>query len=222
MVAPERPRPARVPARSAGSLTPEQVKKRRTQTLPYRLTPKVIEEYCAAIRSGAPLSMAANFIGVDPRTVERWNAVAAVAERKHFSERSQLERLCIEFRKQVIKAEGEAGLRIHRSIAEAGGVIGGVRTVSMTTKTTHHDNEGKPTGSTVVERVTEVPPDWRAALAVGRYRFPAQMGDVVIVDTETDSGPDVSPGAIWERLQQVRRERSGVVEVDSSEVLEGD
>ncbi|MDE1904892.1 MAG: hypothetical protein KGH75_00395 [Rhodospirillales bacterium] len=181
-----------------------------------RLTQRLTDDIVAAVRIGTPLQLCYEYAGVPSSTVAYWMRLAEEASRKPAANRSQLERRCLVFREAMRRAQGEAGLRTHRAIADAAGITP-TRPKSTVTRRkivgpdVTVNAAGEVTGGAVVEVIIEdreVPPDWRAAKAIGQYRWPAEMGDTDPLAPEGVGAQSVSPRALWERLQQIRAART--------------
>lgn len=88
----------------------------------YKLTRKMIRNYCEAIEIGATRKMAAAYVGVHPETLRTWFARAEAAEAKPEAERDADDALCMAFADAVAQAQGVAGMTWQQVVSEAANV----------------------------------------------------------------------------------------------------
>jgi hypothetical protein len=198
---------------------------RKQAALKTRLTQRLVDDLCAAIRSGAPLELCYAHAGISRQQVAFWSRLAAEAEGKKWNDRSQLERRCVAMKRAVRQAEGEAGLRIHGTIAQAAGLTR-ERPKQTETKVKIIGGTVKPDGTIEGGRVVEshittkeLAPDWHAAQTLGKNRFPDAFGAPVIelVD-ESPGGPEITGQFVYDLLQRTKQARAAAG-VDDSDVL---
>jgi hypothetical protein len=199
-----RPRPARIPDRVLGQREP----RRRVECPRGRLTRTVIADVAALVASGTPLGIVADAVGVSTSTFRDWRRRADDALKKRATDRTQLERLCIELQESIRLAQGQAGVRTHLAIADPAGITGVRRTRTVTTTRKVAGEDGEMRVVEQVEREEEIPADWRAAAHLGRYRFRDEMGAEPAPDPDLPAGPLVSADQLFARLAQIRAERA--------------
>lgn len=196
------PRPGRIPERNPPLLSKAERARRKAAGPAHRITPKLIADVSNAVRTGTPLNLVADFAGVSRQTLGAWLHRAADAERKKWNQRTQYDRSCIALAEGVRQAQGEAAMRITGAIANAAGMT---TTKLKTTKTVVRQT-GDQVTTTTEER--ELPADWRAAAHLGRVRFPVEMGALEVSELETPAGQAMTPSQVYDRLQEIRRQRA--------------
>lgn len=229
--------PGRLPPRrpTIESLSKKQRDERRKVTPNTRLTTKLTRDLANAVSIGTPLNIACDLVGIHPDTFRRWMKWAAAAEVKHWNDRTQIERRCIMLKTEVTKAQGQAGSRTHLAIARAAGLtrdpvtskvvtsrIVGTRDAPITVSP-----DGQVSGGEVEEVVVETrehPPEWRAAVALAKYRFPADMGEPVLTGADSATAAAVSTGVtaamMVERLRQIAEDRQAAGVDGATEVID--
>jgi hypothetical protein len=173
---------------------------------PTRLTEKVQNDVCVAVRASTPLHWAAQFAGVDAATLRKWRQVATSAAGKRPRERSQHERRCIAFFTEVERAEAAAFIMGWQRILDASSP-----TTLVTDRTTSKVTEdGEVLETVTVTESRQAPGNWQAMAHLMERRFPKDMHMATALEV---SGPDGGPLTVvsndeaWADLQRVRDER---------------
>lgn len=190
-----------------------------------RLTQKMQEDICASLRLGTPRTIAAEAAGISRNTLTVWMRTAHQAERKHWNDRSQIERRCLLLREAIRQAEAEAALRVHGQIASAAGLTRERPTKRVTRQRIVGgtvDDRGQVSGGTLAEAIietVELPGDWRAAAHLASYRWPVEMGGAEEPEPEVTVMPDSR--VMFARLQQALAEPTteDVIEATATSAL---
>jgi hypothetical protein len=189
-----------------------------------RLTRQLIADVVATLQSGTPINWAMEYAGVHRDQWRIWRQRAEAARLMKPGNRSQLDRLAIEFDAQTRQAIAEFGVRAAGQMASASGLTVARpkrrrvtrRVLADEGKEVTLDAAGNVVNGRVIELVMveeELAPDWRALDRTLARRFHEEYtGNQGIGDGEGpgEAGREVGDEELFRHLEQAR-DRAGIV-----------
>jgi hypothetical protein len=198
------------------TLTRKQRQERRGQGPKTRLTNALKDQFVTSVRSGAPPSVACDYVGISRTTLAKWMRTADLAAAKRWNDRDQFERLCMVFALEFRQAQGQAGMLVWGTIASAAGMTRERPTRRRTRQIITAGDQAIEIGANgevsggrieqVIIETDEAPPDWRAAQVAGKIMRPAEMGEPQ-AEPETPAST-ITGRQVYDRLQQIKQERA--------------
>ena len=190
---------------------------RATQGKPPRLTKQLIEDVVASLRMGTPINWATEFVWVSRDRHYEWIKRSKVAQATPAHNRSQLDRLCIEYEARTRQAVADWTTRSVIGIGQAGGLT---RERPKRRRTTQRivsrdetpivvDADGQVHGGIVVEvQVTEeeIAADWKALDRVlARRHHEEWTGNQGLGEGEGEAAPEVSDAQMMSALSRAAK-----------------
>lgn len=193
-----------------------------------RLTRQVIADLVNSLKTGASIEAASEFVWISRTTFYAWQREAAVARRKHARNRTQRDRLLIEFDAGVRQAIADYAMRANMGLASAAGLTRErpkrrrttQRVVARDGAAVSVDANGQVSGGVVIEvQITEeeLAPDWRALDRMRTTRFPEEYA-TSLQSADTEALAPVDDASLTDALEAARRAAGldlGVIEARS-------